>query len=167
LDTGQGLRLIDFETGHFGHALIDAAYGRMMSPSCWCANRLPIEMVRQMENTYRSILVRACPIAEDDQIFEAALFDICGFWLLYTLARHLEPVMVEDADFGISTIRQRILARLETFIAASQEFDRLPGLRSISSKLLDLLRQRWCDVVDLPIYPAFQEPNDGSEALAT
>jgi hypothetical protein len=156
LDTGDALRLIDFETGHFGHALIDAAYGRMMFPSCWCANRLPSEIVQQMENTYRAILVQQCPVAEDDQIFETALVNVCGFWLLYTLTRHFESALKEDVDFGISTIRQRILARLEAFIAVSQEFNQLSALRGTSSQLLDLLRRRWFNVIDLPLYPAFQ-----------
>jgi DNA-3-methyladenine glycosylase I len=35
------LRLIDFEFGRLGHALMDGTYGRMIFPSCWCANRLP------------------------------------------------------------------------------------------------------------------------------
>jgi hypothetical protein len=157
LDTGKKLRLIDFETGRFGHALIDAAYGRMMFPSCWCANRLPHAMVQQMENTYRAILIKNCPIAADDKIFETALVNVCGFWLLYTLSRHFKDALEKDLDFGISTIRQRILARFEVFIATSQEFDRLPGLRSTSSQLLDLLRQRWLDLPHLPLYPAFQK----------
>jgi hypothetical protein len=156
LDTGEGLRLIDFETGRFGHALIDAAYGRMMFPSCWCANRLPPEVVQQMENTYRGILIQQCPIAEDDQIFETALVHVCGFWLLYTLTRHFESAWEKDDDFGISTTRQRILARLEAFIAVSQEFNQLSGLRGTASQLLDLLHRRWANVVDLPFYPSFQ-----------
>ncbi len=156
LDTGEALRLIDFETGGFGHALIDAAYGRMMFPSCWCANRLPYPIVQQMEKTYRAILSQQCPVVEDDRIFESALVKICGFWLLQTLTRHFESALKEDSDWGISTIRQRILARLEAFIAASQESDRLPALCSTSSRLLDLLRQRWFDSPDLPIYPALR-----------
>jgi hypothetical protein len=156
LDTGKELRLIDFETGRFGHALIDAAYGRMMFPSCWCAKRLPDDMVRQMENTYRAMMIQHCPVAADDRIFETALVNTCGFWLLYTLTRHFEAALEKDVDFGISTIRQRILARLEAFITTSQEFDRLPGLRGTSSQLLDLLQQRWFDVPHLPLYPAFQ-----------
>jgi hypothetical protein len=155
LDTGEALRLIDFETGHFGHALIDAAYGRMV-PSCWCANRLPPEIVRQMENTYRRILIQRFPVAEDDRIFETALVNVCGFWLLYTLTRHFESALKEDVDWGIAKIRQRILARLETFIAVSQEFNQLSSLCSTSSQLLELLRQRWPGVSDLPLYPAFQ-----------
>lgn len=156
LDTGEALRLIDFETGHFGHALIDAAYGRMMFPSCWCANRLPDAVVRQMENTYRAILIQRCPAAADEQIFAIALVKTCGFWLLYTLTRHLEYALRKDLNWGISTIRQRILARLEAFMATAQEFNQLPSLRNTSSQLLDLLRQRWSNVPPLPLYPAFQ-----------
>ncbi len=156
LDTGEELRLIDFETGYFGHALIDAVYGRMMFPSCWCANRLPDSIIRQMENTYRQILIQNCPSAADDRIFETALVNACGFWLLFTLSRHLEAALEKDLDWGISTTRQRILARLEAFISTSQEFNKLPGLYDISSQLLDLLRLRWAETPTLPLYAAFQ-----------
>jgi hypothetical protein len=114
----------------------------MMFPSCWCSDRLPDNIVQQMEKTYRAILSQHCSVVEDEQIFETALVNTCGFWVLYTLTRHLEDALEKDVDFGISTIRQRILARLEVFIATSQEFNQLPGLCSTSSQLLDLLRQR-------------------------
>ena len=155
LDTGEELRLIDFETGRFGHALIDAACGRMMFPSCWCSKGIPLDLVRQMENTYRGILIERCSAAEDDLIFEKALVSACGFWLLYTLSRHLNSALEKDEDFGISTIRQRILARLSVFITTSQEFNRFPALRGTSSKLLAELSQRWSNVPALPLYPAF------------
>jgi hypothetical protein len=157
LDTGDKLRLIDFETGRFDHAFIDAACGRMMFPSCWCSKRLPYELVQQMENTYRGILSQHCPILEDDRVFATNLVNACGLWLLYTLSRHFETALEQDENFGISSTRQRILARLEVFIVTSQEFEQLPGLRNASSQLLDILRQRWSDVPDLPIYPAFQK----------
>lgn len=156
LDTGKELRLIDFETGGFGHALIDAAYGRMMFPSCWCANRLPPATVQQMEDTYRAILVTKCPAAEDNRLFESALVKMCGFWLLYNLTRHLKSALKADLYWGISTVRQRILARLEVFIATSQEFNYLPALRDTSSQLLVRLRQRWLKVPSLPLYPALK-----------
>lgn len=155
LNTGQELRLIDFETGFFGHALIDAVGSRMMFPSCWCSKRLPDAMVRQMENAYRKILVQHCSSAADDNIFETALVHTCGLWVLDTLSRHFKDAIEKDEDFGICTIRQRIMARLEVFIATSREFNRLPGLRNSSSRLLDLLRQRWSEIPDLPLYPAF------------
>ncbi|HEY9643441.1 MAG TPA: phosphotransferase [Coleofasciculaceae cyanobacterium] len=156
LDTGEGLRLIDFETGHFGHAFIDIAYGRMMFPSCWCANRLPLTVVQQMENTYRAILIQQCPSLERDSIFETALVMACGYWMLNTLTRHLEPALRNDLNWGISTTRQRILARLEAFITTAQEFNQLPGLRGTASRLLDLLQQRWSGTPPLPDYPAFR-----------
>jgi hypothetical protein len=83
------------------------------------------------------------------------LVNACGLWLLYTLSRHFETALEQDENFGISSTRQRILARLEVFIVTSQEFEQLPGLRNASSQLLDLLHQRWLNVPDLPIYPAF------------
>ncbi len=156
LDTGEGLRLIDFETGRFGHALMDAAYGRMMFPSCWCANRLPHPIVQQMEDTYRTILSQRCLAAQDDRIFESALVKICGFWLLNTLVRHLESALKKDSNWGISTTRQRILARLEVFITTAQAFHQLPALCSTASRLLDLLQQRWRGTPSLPDYPAFR-----------
>ena len=64
-----------------------------------------------MEHTYRAILIPHCPLAKDDEVFETALVNACGFWLLYTLSRHLDYALEKDGDFGISTIRQRILAR--------------------------------------------------------
>jgi len=157
LNTGKEMRLIDFETGMFGHVLLDAVFGRMMFPSCWCSKRLSNKVVRQMENTYRAILIQQCHIAEDDKIFETALVHCCGWWFLCTLSDFLEGALITDEDFGVSTLRQRILSRLEAFIAISQEFGQLPGLRSTSSQLLELLNQRWGNVPKLPFYPAFLE----------
>lgn len=156
LDTGEGLRLIDFETGHFGHAFIDIAYGRMMFPSCWCANRLPHPVVQQMENTYRTILTKQRPIIESDAIFETALVNACGYWLLNTLMRHLKSALRKDLNWGIATTRQRILARLEVFITTAEDFNQLPGLRSTASRLLDLLQSRWRGTPSLRNYPAFR-----------
>jgi len=157
LDTGEGLRLIDFETGHFGHAFVDIAYGRMMFPSCWCANRLPLTVVQQMENTYRAILIKQRPSVESDSIFETALVKACGYWMLNTLTRHLESALRKDLNWGISTTRQRILARLEAFITTAQEFNQLPALRGTTRRLSERLRHQWSDIPDLPLYPAFQK----------
>ena len=154
LDTGK-LRLIDFETGRFDHAFIDAACSRMMFPSCWCSKALPLNLVRKIEHTYRAILSETCPNLENDRVFETALVNACGMWLLYTILRHLEPALAKEQDFGISTIRQRILARLQTFIDLSTELERLVGLRDVSNRLLDTLSKRWSDVPELPLYPAF------------
>lgn len=155
LDTGKKLRLIDLETGHFGHAFLDATFCRMMFPTCWCSKRIPDNIILKTEDIYRETLIPYIPLLKNDEIFEINLVNNCEFWLLYTLSRHFNDALKKEEDFGISTIRQRILARLESFIATSKEFNRLIGLRDTSSRLLDLLLQRWSDVSSLPLYPAF------------
>ena len=157
-DTAEQMRLIDFELGHYGHALIDAAYGRMIFPSCWCANRLPAALVPEMEARYRAELIHGCPAAQDDNVFEQALVTICGYWLVNTLAWHLERALEEDDTWGIASTRQRIIARLEAFIATSQGFGRFPALRDAAGRLHALLFKRWPDSPPLPLYPAFREP---------
>ena len=149
------MRLIDFEFGRFDHALVDAAYARMMFPTCWCANRLPGDVVAQAERVYRAELVAGCPEAQDDRVFETALVCACASWLLTTLEWLLEDGLKEDHEWGIATIRQRLLARPEAFIATAEEFGQLTALRGTASRLVQVLRQRWPDVTPLPLYPAF------------
>jgi hypothetical protein len=154
---GEQLRLIDFEFGHFGHALIDGVYGRMMFPTCWCANRLPPVLVSQMETTYRAELVKGCPEAQEDRVFETALMIGCGFWLLNSVGWFLDGALEQDREWGIATIRPRLLARLEAFSTTAAEFKQLSGLQGAASRLLDILRRRWPDSQPLPLYPAFRD----------
>ena len=153
---GRQLRLIDFEFGGLGHALTDAAYGRMLFPSCWCANRVPRDVIARMERAYRAELVKGCIAAQEDKVFESALTDTCGFWLLSSLSRSLANAIEADRTWGIATIRQRVLARLEAFISTAEEFDRRPALRDVATRLLDTLRKAWPDTPPLPLYPSFQ-----------
>jgi hypothetical protein len=153
---GKELRVIDFEFGGLGHALLDAAYGRMFFPSCWCANRVPSGLVSRMETVYRDELGKGCPEAQEHRIFEVALTTVCGFWLVNTLSRHLAPAIEADRTWGIGTMRQRVLARLEAFIMTAEECDQLPALRSMANRLQELLHTTWADTLPLPLYPAFQ-----------
>jgi hypothetical protein len=159
--TGDELRLIDFEFGGFGHALIDATYGRMLFPTCWCASALPKGVVLRMESIYRAELANGCPEAEDDQIFGAAMTKVCGFWLLSTLGRDLARALEADGQWGIATMRQRLLARLQAFIATAEECGQLPALRGTASRLLSMLETSWPETLPLPLYPAFQAPPSG------
>lgn len=150
------LRIMDFEFGRMGHALLDIAYGRMIFPTCWCCNRVPSHIVTRMEATYREVLAHNCPAAQDDAQFYQALTYVCGYWLCNTLNWMLEEAVKKDHTWGITTVRPRILARLEAFIETSNEFKQLPALRGTANRLLDELRTRWSDVEPLPLYPAFR-----------
>jgi len=160
-DMGEHYRFIDFEWGHFGHALLDAVYPRMMWPSCWCANRLPDEIIAQMESTYRAKLIEGCPEAQEDSVWEMGLVQMCAMTLLNRLAWDLELALPEDRKRGIASIRQRTLAQLETFINTSENFHKLPALCSVASHLFSLLQRRWADTIPLPLYPAFEQTSAG------
>jgi hypothetical protein len=155
LTAGQ-LKLIDFEFGHFGHSLRDAAYGRMLFPTCWCANQIPAAVVGQMEQVYRAELARTCPSARDERAFEAELVRMCGYWLIGILAWHLPRALEEDDSWGIGTVRSRILTRLQAFEGASAASNQLPALRGTTAALLDHLQRCWPDTQLLPVYPAFR-----------
>ena len=51
-------RVIDYEFAERGHALWDAAHWRLGFPTCWCAGRVPPEVVARIELAYREELVR-------------------------------------------------------------------------------------------------------------
>jgi len=148
--------LIDFEFGGFGHALLDGTYGRMLFPTCWCANALPGAVISRMEAVYRAELARRCPEAQEDRSFEAALARVCGFWLLSTLSRDLARAVEADRTWGNATMRQRLLARLEAFITTAEECHQLPALAAMASRLLKVLHKAWPETPPLPVYPAFQ-----------
>jgi hypothetical protein len=156
-DMGDHYRFIDFEWGHFGHALLDAVYPRMMWPSCWCANRLPDEILTQMESNYRAKLIEGCPQTQEDAVWELGFVQMCAMTLLNRLAWDLEQALPEDRKRGIASIRQRILAQLESFTKTSENFHKLPALCGIASQLYSLLQTRWADTVPLPLYPAFDQ----------
>jgi hypothetical protein len=154
--TDGQLRLIDFEFGHFGHALRDAAYGRMCFPTCWCANQLPATVVGRMEAVYRAELIAVCTAARDDRSFEAALVRMYGFWLIGILGWHFERALEEDDEWGIASVRSRIITRLEVFLEAATASDQLLGLRETALALREHLSKRWPDTTPLPVYPAFR-----------
>jgi hypothetical protein len=159
------LRLIDFEFGRFGHSLMDGTYGRMAFPTCWCANRLPHGLVSKMEAVYRAELVKGCSHAQEDRIFERAVVEACGSWLFSTLSRHLDGALAADYTWGIATMRQRLLARLEAFVGVAEEFNQAAGLRGIASRVLQELRKLWPETDPLPLYPAFRDaPCDQGKA---
>jgi hypothetical protein len=92
--------------------------------------------------------------------FETALVAACGFWLVSTLSRQLANALEADRTWGIATVRQRLLARLEAFIITAEEFGQMTALRGMTSQLLELLHKAWPDVPPLPLYPAFQRTQE-------
>ena len=154
---GTTLRLLDFEFGQIGHGLADLAYGRMYFPSCWCCNRLPLSLIRRMETDYRTAFAHAYPAILDDTIFGRAMTEACAIWVIDSLNWLLAAALEADQEWGIATIRPRLVARLEAFVATCLEFDQLPALREVAEQLLTTLQQQWPDLEPLPLFPAFDK----------
>jgi hypothetical protein len=153
------LRLFDFEVGRFRHALLDGAYGRIHFPTCWCVNRFPPEIPEAMEQVYRVELARGCPAAAEDDLFYPALVEMCAFWLLVTCMgrKPLGELMDWDGQWGISSLRQRVLVRGEIFTGLAARFRHLEPLGEAVATLVALLRSRWPAEADaMPLYPAFR-----------
>jgi hypothetical protein len=150
------VRLFDFEGSTFRHALLDAAYGRVPFPTCWCVNRLPETLVPRFEAAYRAELVKGVPEAADDAAFGQGMVVACAGWIIRTISWNLAGVLQEDSRWGIATVRQRHLLRLETFAAATEQFGHLEALGAFARQLQATLAARW-PVEAMSLYPAFRQ----------
>jgi hypothetical protein len=151
------LRLFDFETSGFKHAMLDAVYGRIAFPSCWCVNRLPPHVAPMMEAAYRAALLPGCPAAADDARFHQELVHCCAAWLIINGTWMLDEVHRDDFRWGISTWRQRVLVRLDALADATEEFDHLPAMGATARLCTRRLRQIWPEDADaMPLYPAYR-----------
>jgi hypothetical protein len=157
--------LIDFEHGNLRHALTDAVYGRMPFPTSWRVNRIPKEIVKDMEASYRSELIKGCLEVGVESRFSKALVDACAYWVTTKLAFSLQKpsgphdrltALERDHNWGISTLRQIVLASLEAFVDTAGEFGLYPGLERAFVELHRELSGRWNSPTGMPYYPAFR-----------
>ena len=153
---GGELRLLNFEFGDFRHALRDGVYGRIYFPTCWCVNRIPSAVMREMENAYRAELVKGCPEATDDTLFYRAIVEACTHWVIGMFYSLTHGLLEERDESGISTVQQRLLLRLDVLVKATEEFSYLPAIGATVRDILAKLRATWTDGEEMPYYPAFR-----------
>jgi hypothetical protein len=167
---GNQMRLIDFEYGNFGNALIDGVFLRMCMPSCWCAKATPNDILNQMETIYRLELKNKIPLAHNDAAYFKNFVFACAYWIIrsmitldkFDLIDHelignngpLEPDSLWEPEKNAS--RPRILSRLQTFISVATECELLPHFRLATSMLLTYLEQIWSETDFLELYPVFR-----------
>jgi hypothetical protein len=156
--TAQGIRLLDFEMGEYRHALIDGVYGRVHFPTCWCVNRLPPAISLDMEAAYRAALRPGCPAAADDRLFAQAVVEACAYWAIHTLAINggLAALLAADKEWGVATVRQRALFRLDLVARLTATHGYLEALGATFARIGATLHARWPDLPALPLYPAFR-----------
>ncbi|MEM9441930.1 MAG: phosphotransferase [Pseudomonadota bacterium] len=146
--------LIDFESGQPGHALLDATYLRMGFPTCWCAGRLPMDVAKDAETAYLNAFRMSDDI--DDAGYRLELAHICAAHMLKRTAGLLEEAIVADQDWGIASVRERILWWLTSSSLAMEDAKVLPGLQALVNNWIDDLKCRWVSSTMLGYYPAFE-----------
>lgn len=89
------MRLIDFEFGDFGAALVDGVYLRMCMPSCWCSKAVPASIITEMEAIYRNELKKHISSASDDATYNKQLAYACGYWLIRTIKQIIDMDLID------------------------------------------------------------------------
>lgn len=58
--------------------------------------------------------------------------------------------------WGLVTLRQRHLHRLENLLTRPNLTSLLPSVAQVAEELYGILKTRWADLEPMPLYPAFQ-----------
>ena len=164
------IKLIDFEFGDFGNALIDGVYLRMNMPSCWCSKAVPETVLYKMEAAYREELMKGIPEANDNSAYNKYLTYACAYWLIRTIStmdvdrEWICPSGPVDPDSKWDPkengFRPRILSRLKAFIDCSRNTGHLPKFCEASILLLSHLKKVWPESRYIDVFPVFKEQND-------
>jgi hypothetical protein len=113
-----------------------------------------------MESAYRAELARGCPAAQDDLLFGPAVVEACAYWTLRLCSRNPRTILElldQDREWGISTIRQRVLLRAGILEQLTAESGHLVALGATFADIAAKLRTRWPAEADaMPYYPAFR-----------
>jgi hypothetical protein len=127
---GPRIRLLDFEHGRFGDAFTDGRYPRVPFPTCWCVGRLPPDTVEQAVEAYRRELTQGAPAAADPARFERGMLEGSIRWVWGTLVHwHMPGVLEKDGDWGLATLRQRLLLRFRLLLERLERARSSPSSR--------------------------------------
>lgn len=155
--SNAGTRFLDFEHAAFRHALLDVAALRFPFPACPCWSRVPDDVGRRAEDTYRTQMAPACPDVLDDVVYARGMTVACCAW---TLVRAVRLPKLERADephpMGFSR-RGQLLDAISTTIDAATQSRTLPSLAAWFASVHEVLSSRWPNVRSpQPLYPAFR-----------
>ncbi len=147
-------RIFDFEHSGWGAVVLDASYLLAPFPTCWCFGRLPASAAAPAVAAYRGLLQAAG--IDLGRPWDVAMTAALGAWIVAwgdTIAKVLE----EDAGWGTTTLRPRLLTWLRSFTSAAGRSGVLPGLRVLADGMHERLSARWPEAV-LADYPALARP---------
>ncbi|MEU6237993.1 hypothetical protein [Kitasatospora sp. NPDC047058] len=155
LITADGLRLIDFEAAGYQSVFLTAAYCRMPFSSCWCVYRLPDDLARRIEQSYRLEVLAPYPELADEMLWQAGMAQAVVVWTVYSTLHLLRRALPQDGPMHrtrrpVPTRRQVLRHRWTGALGLTG----YPAFTATMRLLLSELASGW-DVPDLPGYPAF------------
>ena len=110
-----------------------------------------------MEVAYRIELIKGCPEAAKDKHFYEAIVQACAFWSIKMTWASLSYLLQKDKNWGIATLRQRVLLRFHIIISLTKRFSHLEALGSTFYDMERKLLTLWPDETHtIPYYPAFR-----------
>ena len=98
-------------------------------------------------------LGNSIPLALDDTAYRIELTYMSAVWLFTCLSWRLDQALKGDEEWGIWSIRGRLLWYLEAVIGMSATANVLPGINETAQCWLSDLRTRWPDATPLGLYP--------------
>ncbi len=150
------VKVYDFEAASYANVLIDGLYLSIRFPSCWCFSDIPQTVIDKAERAYRTILSEKVPAINDDTFFMKQKAIIMTFWFLQSNCWNLEKSFEEDSEWGIATMRQRTLVRLELIRKMLREQNMFPNMLHLFDKLDNELSKKWeGQVEEVKMYHAF------------
>ena len=150
--------LIDFESGTYGHALLEGTQARMLFPTSPYVSRIPQRVMQRVEHAYRTELLQGCAAGADDTLFDQAFVAACGYWAInFCEWLPFSELLIADQSWGTATLRQRIVVRADIFAQTAEEMGYLEALGTAFQMIGSKLRTMWPDAADsMPLYPAFR-----------
>jgi hypothetical protein len=149
------VRIIDFDSGAYRHALLDGVWCRLCFPGHWPACFLPDELLADFETAYRQELSPAFGNAvDDDARFDRAVTDACAFWALIRIGWVAEATFETDPKpERIAYLRRQATVVLDRFVRTVNETEERLELGRMAETMLTFARNRWGDSPSALIQP--------------
>ena len=170
--------VFDYEFGHFQHVLVDGFQIRVHLDMWAEVSRFPDDVMREMENVYRSALGTTCPEIQDDQWFYQRLIEACVYETIRCIYRFFEPPKIVFSNalndrpagdyealrtdpnynhWGLPAVRRRVFYRLGMLAQLTEEHNHLQALGATAKKIRDRFSKIWpLEVREVPLYPVFE-----------
>lgn len=132
-------RFFDFELAGYRHALLDAAYLYLGFHACYDPGRLPDQLLREAEHTYRRSAGTHIPAMLDEDMYHQQLTLATAAWAVLAA---VEMPRVDTFDAAVGQRVAQTCRIINLHIAHAERHQELPALTNWFAGLLAAARSR-------------------------